>query len=342
MGRLARPANLIARPARQFASGVRYYISGIFRRLFTMPVALWAQAIAFKVLVTLLPLVLLGTGVLGFWLRGESPFETVAGYLRSFLPPSLSEPLVQLVFELQKASGTLTIVGSATLILAAVSLLATLRYVVGQAMGPDRHTPRAIHRGYLFDLRMSGQVGLLFLLSLGLTLAVSGASVQSLVWAGRAGLDPTLVQRGWGVVIRLLALLVPYLLSVGMFTQLYYFVPRPPPPLRSAFVGATVTAALFEAAKNAFTYYARYVGDFERYAGGPGDTLGGVFGLIIGFMFWVYLSGLVLVIGTMVVALHETRYSPRRRTAARWLTRRVRQKHHEHEHAPPEATGAGA
>jgi membrane protein len=340
LGAFARPATLVVRPARRFASGLRYYVAGIVRRLFTMPVALWAQAIAFKVLVTLLPLVLLGTGVIGFWLRGESPFETVAGYLRSFLPPALSEPLVQLVFELQKASGTLTIVGGATLVIAAVSLLATLRYVVGQAMGPDRHTQRTIHRGYLFDLRMTGQVGLLFLLSLGLTVAVNIVSVQSLAWAGRAGLDPSLVQRGWSIVIRALALLVPSLISVGMFTQLFYFVPRPPPPLRSAFVGATVTAALFEAAKNAFTYYARYVGDFDRYAGGPGDTLGGVFGLIIGFMFWVYLSGLVLVIGTMVVSLHEIRYSPRRRTAARWLTRRVRQKHHEH--APTAASGAGA
>jgi membrane protein len=284
--------------------------------------------------------VLLATGVLGFWLRGPSPFETVAGYLRSFLPPALSEPLLGLVFELQKASSTLTVVGSLALGLAAVSLLATLRYVVGQAMGPDRHTPRSIHRGYLFDLRMTLQVGLLFLLSFGLTFAVNVLSVHSLVWAGRAGFDPTLVERGWRVVLRLLALLVPYLLSVGMFTQLFYFVPRPPPPIRSAFVGATVTAALFEAAKNAFTYYARYVGDFDRYSSGPGDTLGGVFGLIIGFVFWVYLSGLVLVIGTMVVALHEARYSPRRRTAARWLTRRVRQKHHEP--APVAEQEAGA
>jgi membrane protein len=325
----AHPAHFVLRPARSFASGARYYVSGVFKRLFSTPAPLWAQAIAFKVLVTLLPLVLLGTGVLGFWLRGASPFETVAGYLRSFLPPSLSEPLVGLVFELQAASGALTIVGAAALVLAAVSLLATLRYVVGQAMGADRHTPRSIHGGYLFDLRMTVQVGLLFLLSFGLTFAVNVLSVHSLAWAGRAGIDPTMVERLWRVILRVLTFVVPYLLSVGMFTQLFYFVPRPPPPLRSAFVGATVTAALFEAAKNGFTFYARYVGDFGRYDGGPGDTLGGVFGLIIGFVFWVYLSGLVLVIGTMVVALHEARFMPRRRPASRWVTRRLRQKHQE-------------
>ena len=341
MRAIANPTQYLLRPAQRFASGTRYYAAGIGKRLLTTPVALWAQAIAFKVLVTLLPLVLLATGVLGFWLRGQNPFETVAGYLRSFLPPAISEPLVGLVFELQQASSTLTVVGSLALVLAAVSLLATLRYVVGQAMGPDRHTPRAIHRGYLFDLRMSLQVGLLFLLSFGLTFVANVLSVESLVWAGRAGLDPSVVARGWRVVLWVLTLVVPYLLSVGMFAQLFYFVPRPPPPLRSAMVGAMVTAALFEAAKNAFTFYASYVGDFQRYSAGPGDTLGGVFGLILGFVFWVYLSGLVLVIGTMVVALHETRYAPRRRTAARWLTRRVRQKHQQEPAPAPEPQTEG-
>jgi membrane protein len=247
---------------------------------------------------------------------------------------------VQLVFQLQSASGALTIVGGAALVLAAVSLLATLRYVVGQAMGPDRHTPRSIHGGYLFDLRMTVQVGLLFLLSFGLTFAVNVLSVHSLAWAGRAGLDPSLVERGWRFILRVLTFVVPYLLSVGMFAQLFYFVPRPPPPLRSAFVGATVTAALFEAAKNGFTFYARYVGDFGRGDAAPADTLGGVFGLIIGFVFWVYLSGLVLVIGTMVVALHEARYMPRRRPASRWVTRRLRQRHAEAAPAPVSPTDA--
>ncbi len=330
----APPARLV-KSARHAGAGARYYAVGLLKRLFTYPVPLWAQAIAFKVLVTLLPLVLLATGVLGIVLRQANPFETVAGYLRSFLAPTLSEPLVSLVFQLQRASGTLTLVGSLGLVVAAISLFATLRYVVGQAMGVGRHTERALHYGYLFDARMALQVGLLFLLSLGVTFAVTLFRDYTVVWAVDVGLDPTFLQRVWRVVFRALTLLVPFALSVGMFTQLYYFVPRPHPPLRSAAVGATVTAVLFEAAKNAFTLYARYVGDFNSYASGPGDTLGGLFGLILGFVFWVYLSGLVFVIGTMVVALHEGRHTPRTRGLTQWLRRRF----HRRQHPVPGASG---
>ncbi|NNF57269.1 MAG: YihY/virulence factor BrkB family protein [Rhodothermaceae bacterium] len=305
----------------------RYYLGGLTKRLFSNPVPLWCQAIAFKGLVTLLPLILLATGVFGLILRQPNPFENVARYLRTFLPPNQSEQLIQLVFELQKASGALTVLASLFFIATIITFLGTVRYVVGQAMGRDRHNLRSIPKGYLFDLRMAAQVGLLFLLSFGLTFAVNTLSVQTSDWASGVGLNADLMERGWAFVTRTLTLVVPWLLSVAMFGQLFYFVPRPRPPKRSALLGATVTALLFEVAKNGFTFYARTFGGFDRYASqdesGPLGGLGGVFGLILVLVFWVYLSGLTLVIGAMVASLHEQRHWPRRSALRRlWRTAR--------------------
>ena len=309
----------------------RYYVGGLLKRLFTCPVPLWCQAMAFKGLVTLLPLILLATGVFGLVLRQPNPFETVATYLRTFLPPNQSEQLIQLVFELQKASGALTVFAALAFLFTIITFFATVRYVIGQAIGGDRHDDRTILKGYLFDLRMAGQVGLLFLLSFGLTFAVSTLSLETTAWGADLGLNPDTLKRGWALVARVLTLIVPWLLSVAMFGQLFYFVPRPHPNLKSALIGATVTALLFELAKNGFTYYARYFGGFDRYASTPqADTdssglggLGGVFGLVLVLVFWVYLSGLTLVIGAMVVSLHEQRHRPRR-SALRRLWRTVR------------------
>ena len=112
--------------------------------------------------------------------------------------------------------------------------------------------------------------------------------------------------------VRALALVVPYLLTLGMLGQLYRFVPRPHPPLRSALVGAAVGAVLFEAAKNGFAVYASTVGGFDRYnaAGETLGGLGGVFGLVLAFVFWIYFSGLILIAGAVVTALHEQRTAP--------------------------------
>src|SRR5690606_30871957 len=136
-------------------------------------------AISFKVITTLLPLILLGVGVFGLVLRQPDPFLTVAGYLREFLPPAQSEQLIEMVGQLQRASGALTAVGAVFFLYTVLTLLGTVRYVVGQAIGRDRHNDRTILEGYAFDLRMAVQVGLLFLLSFGLTFAVNTLSVQT-------------------------------------------------------------------------------------------------------------------------------------------------------------------
>ncbi len=300
--------------AKKALSTPRYYAGGLFKVFTTDPVFLWAQAIAFKTLVTLLPLLLLATGIFGLVLRQEDPFTAVATFLRSFLPPSQSDGLVTLVLRLQEASGALTVVAAVFFFVTIVTMFSTLRYVVGAAMGESRHRMRSILGGYLFDVRMLAQVGSLFLLSFGITASARFLNARSGPLATSFGLDPSVVGAAASGLLQIVTFVVPYLLTVGMLAQLYYFVPRPKAPFQSAVAGAAVAAILFELAKNGFAFYATYVADFDRYAG-QGDSLsslGGVFGLILAFVFWVYLSGLILVVGAAVAALHERRHRPRR------------------------------
>ncbi|MEM1055753.1 MAG: YihY/virulence factor BrkB family protein [Bacteroidota bacterium] len=315
----------------------RYYAKGLGKSLFSLPIFIWAQAIAFKVFITLLPLILLATGVFGLVLRQENPFETVAGFLRSFLPASQSEPLVELVQQIQSASGGLTIIGGAAFVVTVITLFSTLRYVIGTAMGGDRHQMRSILQGYVFDIRMVLQVGVLFLISFAITLGSRLLRRYGEEW----GVAPSVLE-GLGQLIGMLTVAVPYAITVGMILQLYYFIPRPRPPLRSAMVGSAVAAVLFEAAKNGFALYATYIGRFDRYASpdAPPDSLGGLggaFGLLLAFVFWVYLSGLILVVGAVVVSLHEKRTRPRRSALRRLWRRYGVRRHPAHPETPAEA-----
>jgi membrane protein len=233
-----------------------------------------------------------------------------------------SENLVDLLYQLQEASSSITLFGSLFLIGTVVTLFSALRYIVATAVG-DRHTYRTILGGWAFDLRMVVQVGLLFLLSFALTFSVNYLSTESTEVLARIGFDPDLLKRGWRIVLRVVTLLVPYLISLLMFVQLYYFIPRPSPPSRSAFFGAMVAAVLFELAKNGFTLYATYFGTFNRYRSGDTDAalggLGGVFGLLLAFVFWVYFSGLILIVGGIVTGLHEHRNKPGRSRIGRFV-----------------------
>ena len=325
---------------------LRYYVVGLGRRLMTDNIPLWSQAIAFKVLVTLLPLLVLGTGVFGLVLRQDDPFATVAGYLRRFLPAYQSEQFIEVLAGLQTAGSTITIVGAVALVLTVITLFTTLRFVIGYCVGQDRHKERSLLLGYAFDAQMGAQVGLLFLVSFAITLGVNLLTAESTAALVQWGVPEALVTRGWGLVGRALSVGLPFLLSVLMFMQLFYFVPRPHPPKRSALAGALVTAVLFEFAKNVFTVYATYLGGFDRYAAAApealpgaeaaaeaveaaGDALGGIggfFGLILALVFWVYLSGLILCIGAMVVPLHEARHRDPGPLAPLWRLAGMRRK----------------
>ncbi|MEM1041629.1 MAG: YihY/virulence factor BrkB family protein [Bacteroidota bacterium] len=324
-------ASALPRPLRSLLDAAKFYLAGVWTRINEVPVFIWAQAIAFKVLVTILPLILLATGVFGMVMKQENPFDAVAGYLRTFLPPGQSETLVELLFQVQDASSAITIFGSVFLLVTVITLFSALRYVIATAV---RNEPdyRPLLGGYVFDLRMTAQVSLLFLLSFALTFSLNYVSAASTEVLAGWGFDPDFLKRGWGLVLRLVSLLVPYAISVLMFVQLYYFIPQPSPSSRSAFFGAASSAVLFELAKNGFTIYATYTSTFSRYSetsvpAAAADAtaraafdatepalggLGNVFGVLLAFVFWVYFSGLVLIIGAIMTGLHERRNHPGR------------------------------
>jgi membrane protein len=297
---------------RYVAESITYYFKGLVQALDQKEIFLWAQAIAFKVLITIVPILILVTGLVGILLQRSEPFEQVAQIIREFFPPGNAEQLVSFLDQLQEAANLFTLLGAAALLFAAVTVFSTLRVVVASIFQEEWHDRRSIVGGYLFDIRMAVQVGILFILTIGLSVALQGVD--------RGLFDGTLfdwqwLAVGWRRVITGLGLLIPYLLTTAMFFQLFYFIPLPHPPKRSALLGAFVTALLWEAAKFSFAAYAASFGQPERFGGGAeGFPLGNTFALVILFVFWIYFSGVVLIIGGIIAALHEKRHRLKGRT----------------------------
>lgn len=286
----------------------RYYFQGLYRELSAKNVFLWAQAIAFKVLVTIVPIVILGTGIVGRILQGEDAFATVERFIRGLFPPSQSNDLILFLQQVESASGTIAGLGGLGLFLSAMSLFITLRIAVSNAFEQNWHEERSLLGGYVFDVRMVLQVGLLFLLTVGLSVVLP--SFFKTVILTDLGENARLLRRGWNNIIYVVGLLLPFLITTVMFFQLYYFVPQPHPRKRSALSGALIAGLLWEITKQAFTYYATYVGQFDQYeTGAEGlSALGNAFGLIIAFVFWVYFSSVVLMLGAVIASLHEHRH----------------------------------
>lgn len=290
------------------AESVQYYLRGLYRELTAKNVFLWAQAIAFKVLVTVVPIVILATGVVGRILQGKDAFAAVERFIRGLLPPTQSNELITFLEQVESASGTIVGVGGIGLFLSAMSLFITLRIAVSNAFEQNWHEDRSLIRGYVFDVRMVLQVGFLFLLTVGLSVVLP--SFFNDVIIKDLGDNARWLNWLWNRSLYLTGLLLPFLITTAMFFQLYYLVPQPHPRKRSALSGAIIAGVLWEITKQAFTYYATYVGQFDQYSTGAEglSALGNTFGLIIAFVFWVYFSSIVLMIGAVISSLHEHRH----------------------------------
>ena len=283
----------------------RYYIRGLVRELFERQVFLWAQAIAFKVLITVVPVIVLGTGLAAFILKLERPFATIESLIRDFLPAYQSDQIVMFLSQLQSASGTLTTIGAVALGASAITLFTTLRTVLANVFQEDWHEDRGILGGYLFDLRMALQVGAFFVASTMLTLIREALNEEAVFFLQSIGMDYVWLENGWQQALHTLGLGLPFLLSLAMFFQLIWLIPKPKPPKRSAFAGAMFTAIFWELGKIAFTAYAAGFANFEHSALA---ALGETFVFVIVIVFWANFSGLILTMGAIVTLLHERKH----------------------------------
>lgn len=88
-------------------------------------------------------------------------------------------------------------------------------------------------------------------------------------------------------------LVLPMVLSILAFTMLYWAVPNCPVPIRHAFYGGLLAAVLFNGAKAGFTLY---VTRFPSY-----QLIYGAFAAIPLFLFWIYISWFVIILGAFWV-----------------------------------------
>jgi len=302
--------------ARRIAAALRDYFKRGVRIFYRGQFLVSAQAVAFRVLVTWVPVVLLATGVIGFLLSRAGPYAILEDLLTSYFPAYETDRLVEFVGALERVSGTFTAVGFIALTYAAVTLLTTLRVTVSNVFREDWHRSRRTAHGLAFDVRMMLQLALLFLATVILSIIAQFLDGSGTEFLHRIGVSSEWLLGGWRRAAHYFSLIVPLILSIGMFFQLYYFVPLPHPPRPSVWLGAGVAAVLWEAGKFLF---ARYTIAINRYDGLvaaiESDRLGllaDVFGLIVAFVLWAYYSGIVLMIGATVVLVHEMRRRERR------------------------------
>ena len=258
-----------------------------------------AGAVAFNLVLALIPMVVLGIGIVGFVLaRYGDPTQAVLGLLTTNLPQAAGVELTALVSNL--TDGLLagrtgyTITGSVFLLWVATRLSGSLRVTLREIF--DIGFKRNPVHGKLFDIAAVLIGFLLLTLNMGATVFIEAAVRYGVFLFGIDGVALSFAERLLGYSISFVS--IWFLLFF-----LYRYVPARPISYRTALIAATFAAVAHESLKFGFSWYATEVANY-------GSTLGNLATVAVLF-FWIYYESVVFILGGEVAQVSTMRKASR-------------------------------
>lgn len=242
-------------------------------------------AIAFNIVVAIVPLILATVGIAGLLLQsrfGASATDQVMRLILQALPPLNDSMILAARNALDELIGGATGfvgVGAIVLIWIATRLVGTLRTALREIF--DLQDDRGVVYGKVFDMGMVVAAGTL------LAVNVGGTVVLQLV--GRYGRALMANPGRFDGYDGLLLNFVSFISVWFMFVLIYRYLPARRIQWRIAMIAATFTAALFEAMKYAFGWY---VQNWAVY-----NSTYGNFATLFIFLLWIYYTSVAIVLG---------------------------------------------
>lgn len=248
-----------------------------------------AAGIAYYVLFSLFPLLILFVSILGLLLRDFSFQERVANLLIQYVPSKGEGAEDLLIREIRnvtqsggKAFGLLGFLG---LVWSGSNMFAAIRQALNIAF--DVRSKRTFVRKKILDFSMILLTGILFLLSMLSTTVLE--SVEALT-SYLSYFPETFHSLAWEIGSFGASIFV----SLIAFFLIYRFLPARIIRWNDIWPGVITATILFEAGRMAFGFYLK---NFGKY-----DVVFGSLGAIVSFLFWVYISSAILLFGGEVAS----------------------------------------
>lgn len=254
--------------------------------------SLVAAATAFFGLLSLIPLLLLAIGALGYVIGSDRAFTVVEGRIADYFPVGTEELRVNLA-AIRNSPGVVSGLGLLGLLWTGSQIFVILQKAMNIPLGIKWQM--SLLKTRLRAIALVLAAGVLFVLSIGITWSIAAVRAFDIGIPGATdGLDP---------IWNLLGTLVPVVLSVVMFLIIYKYLPAVNMGTTGPLIAGISAGILFELAKWLFGLYA------TRFAGFTA-VYGSIGGAVV-LMLWIYYVSLITVIGSEVASVYRTREESR-------------------------------
>ena len=250
-----------------------------------------SSGIAFNILVSLIPFVMLVLALIGTYLcNNQEVLNRFLAYSRD-VAPTLGPKAMKALADVIQSRQIVGILGFLGLLWISTRVFSSLRISLNIVFGAQER--RAVLQGIVVDLLMVLLVGILLFVSM-----ILGPFVIFL--QNHQGWIPVAV----GPTIQwALNYLLPLFLTCSMFFLIYKIVPNRKVLFTSALRAALFAGLLWELAKHLFAWYVLHLARYSFYYGSLST-------LAI-FVLWVYYSSTILVMGgELAYLLEEDRQRP--------------------------------
>jgi len=253
-----------------------------------------AAGVSYFAIFSLFPALLGVLAIAGIVLNSEAAKQELLQFITNNLPGSKEfissiVPVVEHnVDTLVAVSVPLGIISLVGILWSATGVFAAISRAVDRAWDIPQH--RSFFKAKAMQLVMILAMGIPFVLS---TLAASVVTAVNTIVGQKLGIGGWLV----GAVGNYTLLAIDWGLILLVFLLAYRFLPNTKTYWRYIWPGAVIATVLYELGRELFIWYLQNI---ARY-----DTVYGPTSSVMVFLFWVYLSSLILVLGAEISSEYE-------------------------------------
>jgi len=240
-------------------------------------------AISYYTMFSLAPLLVIVIAVAGAIFGAEAVQGQIAGQLQGLIGPEAATAVQGLVKSASEPAKGLVAggIGLVVLLVGATTVFAELQSALDRIWHvPERAKPSGVWGVLRARVLSFGLIlGLAFLLMVSLIVSAGLAALGS--WS--VGLFP-----GWELLLQAINLLFSVAVEILLFAMIFKFMPTAPIGWHDVWVGAIVTAVLFEVGKFGIGLYLGKSGVHESYAAA---------GSLVLLLAWVYYAAQIFLLG---------------------------------------------
>ncbi len=274
-----------------------YYIKNSYRHLVEDEALFLTSGIAFNVVLCLIPILLILTSMLGFFLESSDlAVDKIQEILNATFPQqpyaqNIKESIQQVVKDIIDYRRSFGIAGLSVLVWTAGSLFGSARTVLNRIY--KIKSTKLMILTIMEDVLWVIVIGVLFVILMFSTWLYT--LVENFLYS-----FPGFSVQGIVLFEQAVPILVSLILTLLMFFIAYRFIPDQNIGYKVAFVSAITASVLWEGAGRLFGWYLSTFHSFGK--------LYGTYAFILVFLFWIYYTSLIFIIGATFGQIFRERH----------------------------------